>query len=48
MTGQAEPILAIENLSISFFTRAAEIPTMLNFSATVEVGQALGLVGESG
>ncbi|MFO1144447.1 MAG: ABC transporter ATP-binding protein [Amaricoccus sp.] len=44
----AEPILAIENLSISFFTRAAEIPAVMNFSATVEPGQALGLVGESG
>ncbi|MFO1207842.1 MAG: ABC transporter ATP-binding protein [Amaricoccus sp.] len=43
-----EPILAIENLSISFFTRAAEIPAVMNFSATVEPGQALGLVGESG
>jgi peptide/nickel transport system ATP-binding protein len=43
-----EPILEIENLSISFFTRAAEIPAVMNFSASVEAGQALGLVGESG
>ena len=43
-----EPILEIENLSISFFTRAGEIPAVMNFSATVEPGQALGLVGELG
>ena len=41
------PLLAIENLSISFFTRAGEIPAVMNFSATVAPGQALGLVGES-
>lgn len=44
----AEPILEIENLSISFFTRIGEIPAVMNFSATVMPGQALGLVGESG
>ncbi len=43
-----EPILEIENLSISFFTRAGEIPAVMDFSATVMPGQALGLVGESG
>ena len=31
-----EPILEIENLSISFFTRAGEIPAVMNFSATVD------------
>jgi peptide/nickel transport system ATP-binding protein len=44
----AAPLLAIENLSISFFTRAAEIPAVMNFSASVAPGEALGLVGESG
>jgi len=44
----SEPILAIEDLSISFFTRGGEIPAVMNFSAQVEAGQALGLVGESG
>jgi peptide/nickel transport system ATP-binding protein len=44
----SEPLLAIENLSISFFTRAAEIPAVMNFSASVAPGEALGLVGESG
>ena len=44
----ATPLLAIENLSISFFTRAGEIPAVMNFSASVAPGEALGLVGESG
>jgi len=43
-----EPLLAIEDLSISFFTRAAEIPAVTSFSASVAPGEALGLVGESG
>jgi len=42
------PILEIENLSISFFTRAREIPAVMDFSCTVEPGEAMGLVGESG
>ncbi|MGR3463802.1 dipeptide ABC transporter ATP-binding protein [Limimaricola sp.] len=43
-----EPILEIRNLSISFFTRTREIPAVMDFSATVRAGEALGLVGESG
>ena len=43
-----DPLLVIDDLSISFFTRAGEIPAVMNFSATVEPGQALGLVGELG
>ena len=42
------PILEIENLSISFFTRALEIPAVMDFSCTVMPGEAMGLVGESG
>jgi len=42
------PILEIENLSISFFTRLREIPAVMDFSCTMLPGQALGLVGESG
>ena len=44
----AEPILEIENLGISFFTRAGEIPAVMDFSCTVMAGEAMGLVGESG
>ena len=42
------PILEIENLSISFFTRLREIPAVMDFSVTVKPGEAVGLVGESG
>ncbi len=42
------PILEIDNLSISFFTRAGEIPAVMDFSCTVMPGEAMGLVGESG
>ena len=42
------PILEIDNLSISFFTRLREIPAVMDFSATIMPGEALGLVGESG
>ncbi len=42
------PILEITDLSISFFTRLREIPAVMDFSAQVMPGEALGLVGESG
>lgn len=42
------PILEIENLSISFFTRLREIPAVMDFSVKVQPGEAVGLVGESG
>ena len=44
----AEPILEIDNLGISFFTRAGEIPAVMDFSCKVMPGEAMGLVGESG
>ncbi len=44
----AEPILEIENLSISFFTKRGEIPAVMDFSCTVMPGEAMGIVGESG
>ncbi|WP_068116912.1 dipeptide ABC transporter ATP-binding protein [Tropicimonas marinistellae] len=42
------PILEIEKLSISFFTRLREIPAVMDFSVKVQPGEAMGLVGESG
>ncbi len=42
------PILEIDNLSISFFTRLREIPAVMDFSVKVMPGEAVGLVGESG
>ena len=44
----SQPILEIQNLSISFFTRLREIPAVMDFSCTVMAGEAMGLVGESG
>ena len=46
--GYDGPILEIDKLSISFFTRLREIPAVMDFSAAVMPGEALGLVGESG
>jgi len=43
-----EPLLDIDRLGISFFTRAAEIPAVMDFSCRIMPGQAMGLVGESG
>lgn len=43
-----EPILEIEDLNISFFVRAGEIPAVMDFSCKVMPGEAMGLVGESG
>ncbi|MEY1555376.1 dipeptide ABC transporter ATP-binding protein [Yoonia sp. R2331] len=42
------PILEIDKLSISFFTRLREIPAVMDFSAKIMPGEALGVVGESG
>ncbi len=42
------PILEIDKLSISFFTRLREIPAVMDFSVKVAPGEAVGLVGESG
>ena len=42
------PILEIDGLSISFFTRLREIPAVMDFSVSVKPGEAVGLVGESG
>ncbi|MFK7881907.1 dipeptide ABC transporter ATP-binding protein [Roseobacter sp.] len=42
------PILEIDKLSISFFTRLREIPAVMDFTVHVKPGEAVGLVGESG
>ena len=48
MNDTVTPILEIENLSISFFTRDREIPAVMDFSCKVMPGESMGLVGESG
>lgn len=44
----AVPVLECENLSISYFTRAGEIPAVVDFNLRIMPGEAVGLVGESG
>jgi len=46
--GSRPPILEIENLCISYYTRAGEIPAVVDFNLTVHEGESIGLVGESG
>ena len=43
-----EPIIEINNLHISFFTKIGEIPAVMDFSMKVMPGECMGLVGESG
>jgi len=42
------PVLECRNLSLSYFTRAGEIPAVIDFSLTLMPGEAHGIVGESG
>jgi ABC-type glutathione transport system ATPase component len=42
------PVLEIKDLNLSYFTRAGEIPAVIDFSLTVNKGESIGLVGESG
>ena len=39
-----DSILEIDKLSICFFTRAGEIPAVIDFSCTLQPGEAMGLV----
>ena len=45
---QDVPLLECKDVSISYFTRAGEIPAVIDFNLTVHPGEAVGLVGESG
>ena len=42
------PILECRDLCISYFTRAGEIPAVVDFNLTLNQGDSVGLVGESG
>ena len=46
--GKTTPILECQDLSISYFTRAGEIPAVVDFNLTLNKGESVGLVGESG
>ena len=45
---RAAPLLEIEDLRLSYYTRAGEIPAVKDFSLTLHPGEAVGVVGESG
>ena len=42
------PVLEITDLNLSYWTRAGEIPAVVDFSLVVDRGESVGLVGESG
>jgi len=42
------PVLECRDLCISYFTRAGEIPAVIDFNMTLGQGGSVGLVGESG
>ncbi|MGI9484054.1 MAG: dipeptide ABC transporter ATP-binding protein [Hyphomicrobiales bacterium] len=47
-TKDQTPVLECKDLSISYYTRAGEIPAVVDFNLTVMPGEAVGIVGESG
>jgi peptide/nickel transport system ATP-binding protein len=48
MSEQTPAVLECKDLCISYFTRAGEIPAVVDFNLTVMPGEAVGVVGESG
>lgn len=42
------PVLECKNVNISYYTRAGEIPAVIDFNLTVMPGESIGIVGESG
>ena len=42
------PVLECRNLCISYFTRAGEIPAVVDFNMKLMPGEAQGIVGEFG
>jgi peptide/nickel transport system ATP-binding protein len=45
---EQQPVLECRDLNISYYTRAGEIPAVVDFNLTVMPGEAVGIVGESG
>ena len=43
-----EPVLQVENLKTSFMTSSGEVQAVRGVSFSVEKGEILGIVGESG
>jgi peptide/nickel transport system ATP-binding protein len=43
-----EPLLSVQNLSVTFRTDHGEVPALRDFSYTLNAGETLAIVGESG
>ena len=43
-----KPILEIRRLNISYYTRKGEVPAVIDFNLSLNAGEAVGVVGESG
>ena len=43
-----QPVLECKDLCISYYTRAGEIPAVVDFNLVLYPGEAVGIVGESG
>lgn len=48
LTIQKPPVLEIKDLAISYETRSGDVPAVRGVNFTIEEGQTVGLVGESG
>lgn len=44
----AEPLLKVEKLSVTFHTDIGDVPALSDFSYTLDAGETLAIVGESG
>ena len=42
------PLLEINNLNVSYYTRQGEVPAVVDFNLVLRPGESVGLVGESG
>jgi oligopeptide transport system ATP-binding protein len=47
-TGKGSPLLAVRDLSVSFFTHVGEVKAIRGVSFHVDAGETVGIVGESG
>jgi len=45
---KTSPVLECRDLCISYYTRAGEIPAVVDFNLVVRPGETIGIVGESG